>query len=69
MKKIISINDMKNERSGVIKYLSNRYLKDAEKLGYTLEDLINIKKRRKIIEEIERGDANNIKRILSKKIP
>ena len=42
-------------------------MKDAEKLGYTLEDLINIKKRRKIIEEIERGDANNMKRILSKK--
>ena len=57
---------MKNEKSGVIKYLSNRYLKDAEKLGYTLADLINMKTRRKIIEEVERGDAKNLKRILSK---
>ena len=42
-------------------------MKDAEKLGYTLDDLINMKTRRKIIEEIERGDANNVKRTLSKK--
>ena len=67
MKKIMSQYDMKNsEKNRVIQYLSKTYLKDAEKLGYTLDDLINIKKRRKIIEEIERGDANNIKRILSK---
>ena len=51
----------------VIRYLSKTYLKDAEKLGYTLDDLINMKTRRKIIEEIERGDANNVKRTLSKK--
>ena len=67
MKKIISINDMKKEKNRVIKYLSKTYLKDAEKLGYTLDDLINMKTRRKIIEEIERGETNNVKRILSKK--
>ena len=60
--------DMKNsEKNRVIQYLSKTYLKDAEKLGYTLDDLINIKTRRKIIEEIECGDANNVKRTLSKK--
>ena len=58
---------MKKEKNRVIKYLSKTYLKDAEKLGYTLDDLINMKTRRKIIEEIERGDTNNVKRILSKK--
>ena len=57
----------KNEKNRVIQYLSKTYLKDAEKLGYTLDDLINIKTRRKIIEEIERGDANNVKRTLSRK--
>ena len=62
----MSIYNMNNEESGVIKYLSNRYLKDAGKLGYTLADLINMKTRRKIIEEVERGDAKNPKRILSK---
>ena len=68
MKKIMSQYDMKNsEKNRVIKYLSKTYLKDAEKLGYTLDDLINMKTRRKIIEEIERGDANNVKRTLSKK--
>ena len=36
---------MKNsEKNRVIQYLSKTYLKDAEKLGYTLDDLINIKK-------------------------
>ena len=59
---------MKNsEKNRVLQYLSKTYLKDAEKLGYTLDDLINMKTRRKIIEEIERGDANNVKRTLSKK--
>ena len=57
----------KSEKNRVIKYLSKTYLKDAEKLGYTLDDLINMKTRRKIIEEIERGDANNVKKTLSKK--
>ena len=66
MKKIISNNYMnKTTSSKVIKYLSTHYLKDAEKLGYTLADLINMKTRRKIIVEVERGDARNIKRILS----
>jgi len=77
MKKIISTNNMNtralndltnnttNEESDVIKNLSTHYLKDAEKLGYTLADLINMKTRRKIIEEVERGDARNPKRILS----
>ena len=51
----------------VIKHLKKYYLKDAQKLGYTLSDLINIKTRRKIIEEIERGDARNIKKVLSKR--
>ena len=63
----MSIYNMNNKKSRVIQFLSKTYLKDAEKLGYTLEDLINMKTRRKIIEEIERGDANNVKRILSKK--
>ena len=42
------------KKNRVIQYLSKTYLKDAET-------------RRKIIEEIERGDANNVKRTLSKK--
>ena len=63
----MSIYNMNNKKSRVIQFLSKTYLKDAEKLGYTLEDLINMKTRRKIIEEIERGDANNVKRTLLKK--
>ena len=51
----------------VKKYLEKHYLKDAQKLGYTLSDLINMKTRRKIIEEIERGDHLNIRKILSKR--
>ena len=62
----MSIYNMNNKKSRVIQFLSKTYLKDAKKLGYTLEDLINMKTRRKIIEEIERGDVNNVKRTLSK---
>ena len=43
MKKILATNKAKkatNEESDVIEYLSTHYLKDAEKLGYTLADLI-----------------------------
>ena len=68
MEKIISTNNMnKPDSNKAIKYLKKHYLKDAQKLGYTLSDLIDTKTRRKIIMEIERGDARNIKKVLSKR--
>lgn len=68
MKKIISTNNMNNHNSPkLIKYLRKHYLKDAEKLGYTLSDLLNIKTRAKIIKEIERGDTNKPVKVLSKR--
>ena len=57
----------KPDSNKAIKYLKKHYLKDAQKLGYTLSDLIDTKTRRKIIMEIERGDARNIKKVLSKR--
>ena len=57
----------KPESDKVIKYLEKKYLNKAQKLGYTLSDLINRKTRRKIIEEIERGDHLKIRKILSKR--
>ena len=68
MEKIISTNNMnKPDSNKAVKYLKKYYLKDAQKLGYTLSDLIDTKTRRKIIMEIERGDGRNIKKVLSER--
>ena len=57
----------KQNFKSLTKYLKRKYLKDAQTLGYTLADLLDIKTRAKIIKEIERGDHLKPINVLSKR--
>ena len=66
--KIISTSSMNKQNfKSLTKYLKRNYLKDAQTLGYSLADLLDIKTRAKIIKEIERGDHLKPIRVLSKR--